>query len=306
MRALICTEYGDPPKLARREVPSPSPAEGELLLNIEAVGLGYFDNVLLSGRYQEKPPLPLILGRECSGTVMAIGASVDPNLIGQRVAAISFAGCMAEQAVVKISDAMSLPHGMSAAKAASCLSAYATMLYALTDCADINTDDAVLVLGAAGTVGQAAIDVALALGGRVIAAASSPEKRSAALARGAEIAIDYTTDSWRTELKRIVPGGIDIVVDPVGGSFSEMAFRQLAPRGRHLVVGFTAGVIPCLPLNLPLLKRASLVGVNWGGFARCEPEANAALLNRLHKMLANGKLTPPNLKLTVSIRYMLC
>ena len=112
------------------------------------------------------------------------------------------------------------------------------------------------------------------------------------MARGAEVAIDYTSDSWRTELKRIVPGGIDIVVDTVGGSFSEIAFRHLAPRGRHLVIGFTAGKIPCLPLNLPLLKRASLVGVNWGGFAQHEPEANAALLSRLGMMLAKGKLTP--------------
>lgn len=292
MRALTCTKYADPPELMWSEVPTPSPMDDELLLDIEAVGLSSFDNVLLSGNYQEKPRLPLIIGRECAGTVAAVGANLNPALIGQRAAAISFGGCLAEQAIAKISDTMMLPENMSTATGAACLSAYATMLYALGDCADLRDGETILVLGAAGTVGQAAIDVGQALGAHVVAAASSPEKRKAALDRGAQIAIDYMSENWRTELKKIVPDGIDIIVDPVGGSFSETAFRQLAPSGRHLVIGFTAGKIPCLPLNLPLLKRASLVGVNWGGFAQQEPEANSALLSRLQTMLGSGRLTP--------------
>lgn len=292
MRALICSEYGTPPLLERGEMPGPVPGPGEAVLRVEAVGLGYFDTVLLRGLYQEKPPLPMIPGRECCGTVVDLGPGTDPALMGRRVAAIAFAGSMAERAKVRISDIVPLPPEMPPATGAAFLSAYATMLYALTLCRRQAEGETLLVLGASGTVGMAAIDIGRALGGRIIAAASSAAKRDAALARGAHEVVDYTDPGWRETLRGLAPRGVDLVVDPVGGAFSETAFRHLAPGGRHLVVGFSAGDIPRLPLNLPLLKRASLVGVDWGGFAQQEPEANAALLQRLGAMLAEGVLTP--------------
>ncbi|TDE35677.1 NADPH:quinone oxidoreductase family protein [Antarcticimicrobium sediminis] len=292
MRALICEEYGSPPKLTRGQIPDPAPGPGEAKLAVEAVGLGYFDSVLLRGMYQEKPPLPMIPGRECCGTVVALGAGTDPTLLGRRVAAIAFTGCMAEYAIVRISDTVPLPRRMPATIGAAFLSAYATMLYALTNCGHQRAGETLLVLGASGTLGMAAIDLGRALGGRVIAAASTPAKREAARMRGAEATVDYTAHDWRDRLRDLAPSGVDIVVDPVGGSYSEPAFRHLAPNGRHLVLGFTAGEIPRLPLNLPLLKRANLVGVDWGGFAQQEPNVNAALLARLGEMLTIGSLTP--------------
>lgn len=292
MKALICTEYGSPPHLERGDMPEPDPGPGEAILRVEAVGLGYFDTVLLRGMYQEKPPLPMIPGRECCGTVVRLGPETDQTLKGRRVAAIAFTGSMAEYALVKVSDTVILPPDTPPATGAAFLSAYATMLYALTDCGKQRAGETLLVLGASGTVGMAAIAIGRALGGRVIAAASSDAKRAAALSQGADAALDYTDPDWRTLLRDIAPAGVDIVVDPVGGDYSETAFRHLAPGGRHLVVGFTAGNIPRLPLNLPLLKRASLVGVDWGGFAQNEPAANATLLACLSAMMSDGTLTP--------------
>jgi len=292
MRALICSAFGDPPTLSLGEMPSPRPAADELLVDVEAVGLGYFDTVLLRGIYQEKPALPFVPGREFCGVVAEAGTDMDAALVGKRIAGISFTGCLAERALVKRGHFMVLPDGMDPVTGSAFLSAYATMLYALENCGAQKPGERVLVLGAAGTVGQAAIDIARALGGHVVAAASAEAKRAAATARGAHGVTDYTAADWRDQLRAAAPTGFDIVVDPVGGGYSETAFRHLAPGGRHLVIGFSAGEVPRLPFNLPLLKRASLVGVDWGGFSQQEPEANAALLLRLHDMLADGRLTP--------------
>lgn len=292
MKALLCRAFGDPPDLAVAEVPDPAPGPGEVLIRVEAVGLGFFDALLLAGRYQEKPPLPFIPGREHEGRVLAVGQGVDPALQGARVAALAFGGALAERAVAKADHCLVVPPGMDAATAGGLLSAYATSLYALEVQGRLQAGETVLVLGGAGAVGSAAIDVAKALGARVAAAASTPEKRERCRRRGADVVVDYTAPDWRAALRGALGGGIDVVMDMVGGAVSEPAFRSLKPGGRHLVVGFASGAIPRLPLNLPLLKRASVVGVDWGGFLLNDPAGNRALLDRLGAMLADGRLSP--------------
>lgn len=292
MKALLCHAFGDPPELSPGEVADPTPGPGEALIQVEAVGLGFFDALLLAGRYQERPPLPFIPGRELAGRVVAVGEGGDPALIGVRVAALAFGGALAECAVAKADHCLILPPAMDPATAGGLLSAYATSLYALEVQGRLRAGETVLVLGGAGAVGAAAIDVAKALGARVAAAASTPEKRERCRRRGADVVIDYTAPDWRAALRGALGGGIDVVVDMVGGAASEPAFRSLNPGGRHLVVGFASGEIPRLPLNLPLLKRASVVGVEWGGFQLGDPAGNRALLDRLGAMLADGRLRP--------------
>ncbi|SMH37182.1 NADPH:quinone oxidoreductase family protein [Azospirillum agricola] len=292
MKALYCLSYGEPPALRVAEIAEPQPGPGEALIAVEAVGLGGFDAVLLGGRYQERPEPPFVPGRELAGRVLAVGEGGDPALIGARVAAIAFKGALAERTVARCDHCLAVPPAMDAATAASILSAYATSLYALETCGRMKAGETVLVLGGAGTVGAAAIDIARGLGGRVVAAASSAEKLDFCRARGADLAVDYGDPNWRRAMTERLGGGIDLVLDPVGGALSEPAFRSLAPGGRHLVVGFAAGDIPRIPLNLPLLKRASIVGVDWGGFMQQEPAANRALLARLRDLLDSGALRP--------------
>ncbi|MBF5096105.1 NADPH:quinone oxidoreductase family protein [Azospirillum sp. INR13] len=292
MKALHCLSYGEPPELRIVETVEPAPGPGEALIAVEAVGIGGFDAVLLGGRYQERPEPPFVPGRELAGRVLAVGEGGDPALIGMRVAAISFKGALAERAVARCDHCLATPPDMDPATAASILSAYATSLYALETCGRMTAGETVLVLGGAGTVGAAAIDIARGLGGRVVAAASTTEKLEFCRSRGAELAVDYGDPHWRRAMTERLGGGIDLVVDPVGGTLSEPAFRSLAPGGRHLVVGFAAGEIPRIPLNLPLLKRASIVGVDWGGFMQTEPAANRALLDRLRDLFDSGTLRP--------------
>lgn len=293
MKAMQCLAYGDPAQLEIATIPDPVPSAEEVLVAVESVGIGYFDAVLLGGKYQEKPALPFVPGREFSGRVLAVGEKVNPALKDKRVAGLSFKGTLAERAVAKAVDCMVMPENLPEDMDGAFLSAYATSLYALESCGQIKAGERVLVLGAAGTVGTAAIQIAKALGGFVIAAASTPEKRDFCLKQGADLAIDYTAENWRrTMAEALGSGGVDLVVDSVGGSFSETAFRCLNPRGRHLVVGFSSGEIGRLPLNLPLLKRANVVGVDWGGFMQKEPGPSQQLLARLSELLRQGKVRP--------------
>ena len=292
MRALICTAFGEEPSLELADVPALEPGPEEILVRVEAVGVGFFDTVLLAGRYQEKPRLPMIPGREFCGRIAACGPKMDAGLVGRLVAGIAFDGCLAEYALARKGHFAVLPEGIAAASGAAFLSSYATALYSLESCGHVRPGEVVLVLGAAGTVGEASIDVAKALGATVVAAASTEEKRAHCLARGADYAIDYTRPDWRRALTAAVGRPVNIVVDPVGGSLSETAFRSLGPGGRFLVVGFADGEIGRIPLNLPLLKRASIVGVDWGGFMQAEPEANERLLARLVGFLADGLIRP--------------
>jgi NADPH2:quinone reductase len=293
MKGVLCHAYGPPGQLAVEELPEPVPAEGEVLIAVEAAGLGYVDGLLVQGKYQLKTPLPFVPGSEIAGRVVAGGPGVGEEWIGRRVMALSTRGALAERIALPAALTFPIPEGMSAEAAAGFLVSYLTGLYGLEDCGHVAPGETVLVLGAAGGVGSAAIDVAKGLGARVVAAASSPEKLEACRARGADLTVDYAQPEWRKALEKLLGGrGLDVVYDPVGGAFSETAFRCLAPGGRHLVVGFAAGEIPRIPLNLPLLKRASIVGVDWGGEMRADRGVNARLLARLAELFAAGRIHP--------------
>lgn len=293
MRAVRVAEYGSPKNLTVEDVPEPAPGKGELLLAVEAAGLGYVDALLVQGAYQVKTPLPFIPGSEVAGRVEAVGEGVSEKLVGTRVMALSPRGALAEKIALPAAVCTPLPDNMSAEAAAGFLVSYCTALYGFDNCGKLQPGETVLVLGAAGGVGMAAIDVAKAMGAKVIAAASTAEKRNAAIAHGADMALDYSKEDWRKSLDGMIgKSAVDIVYDPVGGAFSETAFRCLAPGGRHLVVGFAAGDIPKLPLNLALLKRASLVGVDWGGEIRADPAANVPLMKKLTEWVVDGKIHP--------------
>ncbi|NIJ41881.1 NADPH2:quinone reductase [Parvibaculum indicum] len=293
MRAMRVAEYGSPKALKVEDLPAPAPGKGEYLLAVEAAGLGYVDALLVQGAYQVKTPLPFIPGSEVAGRVEAVGEGVPEKLVGTRVMALSPRGALAEKIALPAAVCNPLPDNMTSEAAAGFLISYCTALYGLENCGHLQPGETVLVLGAAGGVGMAAIDVAKAMGAKVIAAASTEEKRQAAIAHGADMALDYSKEDWRKSLDEMIgKSAVDVVYDPVGGAFSETAFRCLAPGGRHLVVGFAAGDIPKLPLNLALLKRASLVGVDWGGEIRANPAANLPLMKTLTQWAVDGKIHP--------------
>lgn len=293
MKAMLCHAYGPPSGLRAGELPEPAPGPGEVLLHVEACGVNFPDTLLIEGRYQQKPPLPFAPGGEVCGTVAALGEGVAGPPPGTRVAALITWGGFAEAVAVEAARIVPVPEGVAPEVAASICLAYGTVLHALRDRGALQPGETLLVLGAAGGTGMAAIQIGRLLGARVIAAASTAEKRAACLAQGAEAAIDYTAEGWRDELRALTGGrGVDVVFDPVGGAQAEPALRSMAWRGRYLVVGFAAGEIPRLPFNLALLKGCAIVGVFYGDFARREPEANRALLAELFAWVAAGRLAP--------------
>ncbi|MEQ8269035.1 MAG: NADPH:quinone oxidoreductase family protein [Parvibaculum sp.] len=293
MRAIRCVNYGAPSSLTLEEMADPAPRDGEVVIETEAAGLGYVDALFVAGTYQVKLPLPFIPGSEVAGKVIALGAGAPEDLLGKRVMALSPRGALAEKIALPAASCIPVPPKMSAEAAAGFIVSYCTALYGFETCGHLRSGETVLVLGAAGGVGMAAIDVAKAMGAKVIAAASTDEKRSAAIARGADFAIDYSNPEWRKELEPLTGRrDVDVVYDPVGGDMSEMALRCLAPGGRHLVVGFAAGTIPKIPLNLALLKRCSIVGVDWGGYIRANPADNTPLLKTLTAWIGNGSINP--------------
>lgn len=293
MRAIRCVNYGEPSELRVENLEEPVPGPGQVLIDVEAAGLGYVDALLVRGTYQVKMPLPFVPGSEVAGTIEAVGEGVSGDLIGSRVMALSPRGALAEKVAIPAAVCSTIPDEMSAEAAAGFIVSYCTALYGFENCGHLQSGETVLVLGAAGGVGMAAIDVAKAMGARVIAAASTAEKRDAAKAHGADMVLDYSDPEWRKALDVLVEKrGVNVVYDPVGGAYSETAFRCLAPGGRHLVVGFANGEIPKLPLNLALLKRASLVGVDWGGEIRANPGANGPLLHKLSEWVEAGKIHP--------------
>ncbi|HQP66981.1 MAG TPA: NADPH:quinone oxidoreductase family protein [Quisquiliibacterium sp.] len=292
MRAVLCEHYCDPKDLVIRDIPAPAPGEGQVAIDVEAAGLGYADALNVRGGYQLKRPLPFVPGSEVAGRVAAVGAGVDAALVGRRVMALSN-GALAERVVASALQTVVLPDNVPSESAAGCLVTYCTALYGLETCGQLRAGETMLVLGAAGGVGLAAIDVARALGVRVIAAASSAEKIALAVKHGAEFGVDYSQAEWRKALTARNEGHtIDAVYDPVGGPYAETALRCLAPGGRFLVIGFATGEIPRIPLNLTLLKRCSIVGVDWGGHMRAAPGNNRPILERLVSLLASGRLTP--------------
>lgn len=293
MKIICCDEFGPPEQLKEIEVDLPSPAAHEALVEVKAAGVGFVDGLMVQGLYQVKPPLPYYPGSEFAGVVQEVGTDVTTVKVGDRVMGLASSGAFADALTIDARRLVTLPNQLSDAHAAGFYINYATALYGLRDCGHLKENETLLVLGAAGGVGSAAICVAKSMGAYVIAAASSAAKRHAALQFGADAVIDYSHPQWRDELKSVCAGrGLDMVYDPVGGEVAEPAFRSLAPGGRFLVVGFASGTIPKLPLNLALLKRAAIVGVDWGGESRANPAVNEELMDTLMRWIEANKLTP--------------
>ncbi len=293
MQAWLCENPTGVDALTWKELPTPQPKAGEVLIEIKAASLNFPDLLIVQNKYQIKPPLPFVPGSEYAGVVQAVGEGVKHLQVGQSVACLSGTGGFGTHTIAPAALCMPLPAGFSHVDAAAFIMIYATSWHALMDRAQLKAGETVLVLGAAGGVGTAAIQIAKAAGARVIAAASTDEKCALCTSIGADATINYTTKNLRDEIKALTEGkGPDVIYDPVGGDFAEPAFRSIAWRGRYLVVGFASGPIPSLPLNLTLLKGASLVGVFWGDFARREPKANAAMMAELAGWYAQGKIKP--------------
>lgn len=293
MHAWLCENPTGVEALNWRELPTPSPKAGEVLVAIQAASLNFPDLLIVQNKYQIKPPLPFVPGAEFAGTVLALGEGVKHLQVGQGVACLAGTGGFSTHTLAPAALCMPLPSSFPMVDAAAFIMTYATSHHALVDRGQLKSGETVLVLGAAGGVGTAAIQIAKAMGARVIAAASSADKCSLCSALGADATINYSMENLREKLKEITDGkGPDVIYDPVGGDISEQAFRSIAWRGRYLVVGFAAGPIPALPFNLALLKGASIVGVFWGEFAKREPQANAAMMKELAQWYAQGKIKP--------------
>jgi NADPH2:quinone reductase len=301
MRALLCRTLGGIESLAVGDTAAPVASRGQVLIDVKAAGVNFPDVLMTQGKYQFKPPLPFAPGCELAGVVKAVGEGVTHVKPGDRVLALVMHGGFAEEAVADAGGVVPLPDGVDFATAASFMFTYGTSYHALKDRALLQPGETLLVLGAAGGVGLAAVELGKLMGARVIAAASSDDKLEVCRSRGADDTINYSSEDLRERLKTLTAGhGVDVVYDPVGGPYSELALRGMAWRGRFLVVGFANGEIPRIPLNLALLKGCAIVGVFWGNFTTKEPKANAANIRELIAWIAGGKLKP-----FVSERYPL-
>jgi NADPH:quinone reductase len=293
MQAWLCENPVGADSLQWKELPTPQPKAGEVLIQIAAASLNFPDLLIVQNKYQMKPPLPFVPGSEYAGTIAAVGEGVTELKVGQNVACLSGTGGFATHAVAPAALCLPLPPGFPHVDAAAFIMIYATSHHALIDRGQLKPGETVLVLGAAGGVGTSAIQIAKVVGARVVAAASSDEKCDLCRSIGADATINYSRENLRDAIKAATGGkGPDVIYDPVGGDLAEPAFRSIARRGRYLIIGFAAGPIPSLPLNLPLLKEASLVGVFWGAFSRNEPKANAVMMKELARWYGEGKIKP--------------
>jgi NADPH:quinone reductase len=293
MRALVCKAFGPVSDLQVAEVPAPVPGDGEVVVRVEAAGLNYPDALVVQGKYQVRPPTPFVPGMELAGVVDAVGAGVTGFRPGDPVMATTTTGAFAERCAVPAGQVLPRPAGLSSDLAAASLLTFGTTLHALEDRAQVKPGETVLVLGAAGGVGTAAVGIARLLGARVIAAASSAARLDVCRRLGAEFTIDYSVEDVRQRVKEITGGhGVDVVYDPVGGALSEAALRATGWGGRFLVIGFASGEIPRIPLNLALLNARSILGVYWGDWCRREPRRAAAELARIGAWIQEGRLTP--------------
>lgn len=293
MHAWLCESPTGVEALEWKALPMPQPGAGEVLIAVQSASLNFPDLLIIQNKYQFKPPLPFVPGSEYAGIVQALGEGVSHLHVGQHVACLSGTGGFGTHTVAPAALCMPLPEGFAFVDAAAFIMTYGTSHHALVDRAQLREGETVLVLGAAGGVGTAAIQIAKAMGAKVIAAASTPEKCALCTSLGADATINYTTENLRDAIKTHTAGrGPDVVYDPVGGDFSEPVFRSIAWRGRYLVVGFASGPIPALPFNLALLKGASIVGVFWGDFAKREPKNNAHMMAELAHWYAQGKIKP--------------
>jgi NADPH2:quinone reductase len=301
MKAVVCRHWGPPDDLRVEQGPDLSADAGQVVIDVKAAGVNFPDVLTVQGKYQVKPDLPFTPGNEFAGVVREVGDGVSGVKPGDRVIGFTRTGAFAEQVLAPVEALVPMPPGMAFEVAAAITLTYGTSHHAIADRGALQAGETMLVLGAAGGVGLAAIEIGKALGARVIAAASSDEKLEVCRAHGADALINYSRDDLREAIKAATGGkGPDVIYDPVGGVYSEPALRSIAWRGRHLVVGFANGEIPKLPWNLMLLKGASVVGVFWGDFVRREPAANLAAMRQMLGWMMEGKLKP-----LVSKRYAL-
>jgi NADPH2:quinone reductase len=293
MKAVLCKAYGPPESLVIEELPSPRPGAGEVVVSVKAASVNFPDVLIIQNKYQFKPPLPFSPGSELAGVVKEVGEGVSAFKPGDKVIAFTGYGAFAEEVKTEATRLVPLPAGMDFNTGAAFILTYGTSDHALRDRGELRAGETLLVLGAAGGVGLAAIEIGKALGASVIACASSDDKLAVCREHGADETVNYASEDLRERIKALTGGrGVDMVYDAVGGPYTEPAFRSIAWRGRLLVVGFAAGDIPKLPLNLALLKGASIVGVFWGDFARREPKQFAESLRQLGTWYAAGKLKP--------------
>ncbi len=292
MRAVVCREFGPVEKLEFGELPEPVPGPGEVVIDVSIAAMNFPDTMLIEGTYQVRPDPPFSPGFEGTGMISAVGAGVE-LAVGSPVVAAAFHGSFAQRWLVAATNVLPFPAGLSEEQAAGFTIAYGTSWYALRLRGELAKGETLLVLGAAGGVGSAAVELGKRLGATVIAAASTAEKLSFAESLGADHTINYTEEDLRAAVRELTEGdGVDVIYDPVGGELSEQAFRTIAWNGRHLVIGFAAGDIPAIPLNLPLLKGGSLVGVYWGDWLAKEPHQAAETVAELYQLAAAGEIDP--------------
>ncbi|MEO1263110.1 MAG: NADPH:quinone oxidoreductase family protein [Bacteroidota bacterium] len=293
MKAIICKEYGPPSSLSLEELPDPVPGPKEILVEVKAAAINFPDTLIIQGKYQFKPEMPFVPGSDIAGVVKAVGEGVKHVKVGDDVLGMVMTGGFAEQTIVPAKMCFPQPPGMPPTVAASFMMAYGTSHHALKDRAKLKKGETLLVLGASGGVGLAAVELGKLAGARVIAAASTDEKLELCKQYGADEVINYNKENLKKRAKELTDGkGVDVIYDPVGGSYSEPALRAIGWEGRYLVVGFAAGDIPKIPLNLALLKGCQIVGVFWGSFAMRSPNDNMANTIELIQWYAQGKLKP--------------
>jgi NADPH:quinone reductase len=292
MKAVLCTHFGPPDELEMADIPPPKAAAGEAVVRVKAAALNFFDTLIIAGKYQHKPPFPFSPASEFAGVVESIGAGVTDIAVGDRVVGNMGWGAAREAVAIEARQLAKLPEGLDFERAAGLTVTYGTTLYALRERAQLRPGESLVVLGASGGTGLAAIELGKMMGARVIACASSDEKLAFARTHGADETVNYGRENLRDALKRLgAEHGIDVVYDPVGGPYAEPAMRSLAWLGRYLVVGFAAGEIPKIPLNLTLLKSCDIRGVFWGAWTKREPQLQRALMTDLARWCAEGKLS---------------
>ena len=292
MRAILCKELGPANTLVIEDIASPAPGKGEVKVRVKAAGLNFPDTLIIEGKYQIKPELPFSPGGEMAGEVLEVGEGVKNFKPGQRIMGLTGYGAFAEEILVPDNRLIPVPDGMDDHTAAAFSMVYGTSYHALKQRANIQPGETLLVLGASGGVGLAAVEIGKAMGAKVIACASSDEKLEVAREAGADDLINYADEDLKEALKKRYPKGVDVIYDPVGDKFTEAALRNMAWNGRLLVVGFAAGDIPKIPANLALLKGFSIVGVFWGAFTQQEPKVNMQNIMELFQLFGQGKLKP--------------
>ena len=291
MKAVLCNTFGPPENLTIENIPSLHPSKNEVIINVKACGLNFPDTLIIQGKYQFKPAFPFSPGGEIAGIIKEVGENVSQLKVGDNVMYGSVYGGFAEEVKANASDVFKMPASMNFVTAASSMLTYGTSYHALVNRANLQAGETLLVLGAAGGVGTAAVQIAKELGATIIVAASTDEKLTFCKENGADVVINYTTEDLKATVKKLTNNkGVDVIYDPVGDAFAEQALRAIAWKGRYLVVGFAAGEIPKIPLNLVLLKGCQVMGVFWGAFFRKEPQLNAQNLMTIVKWFSEGKL----------------